>query len=125
MAEKPNISEAEWVVMEALWDLRRAAAVDVVRQLEGSTSWNHRTIRTLLRRLVEKGFVERVKVDGRSQYQPAKRRRSCVRSEGQTFLDRVFRGDACSLLLHFGREARLSPEKLRQLRQMLDEDQPE
>src|SRR5215469_11053814 len=50
-----NISDAEWQVMEAAWSLGEAPAAAIIEELAKSTAWNHRTIRTLLGRLVEKG----------------------------------------------------------------------
>jgi len=116
-----NISNAEWQVMQVLWDLKEATAGMVIARLEGSTDWNHRTIRTLVRRLVDKGLIE-CEVDGqRYIYRPAVSRRACVRDEGRSFVDRVFRGDMSTLLIHFAREAGLNRDKLTELRTLLEE----
>lgn len=109
--------------MEALWEISGGTAADIISRLAASTTWNHRTIRTLLRRLVGKGFIERIEQPGGSTYRAAVRRKDCVRREGRSFLKRVFAGDPGSLLLHFAKEAKLSPEKLNQLRELLDEEQ--
>lgn len=123
MGGEVNISDAEWLVMNVLWKLNGGTAAEVIEQLAETTDWNHRTIRTLLRRLLEKGFVAREEQPGGSRYLPAVRRSECVRREGKSFLQRVFRGDAASLLMHFAREAKLSSKKLDQLRELLDEEQ--
>ena len=117
-----NISDAEWLVMEALWEKAPATPAEIIETVGQRASWNHRTIRTLLRRLVDKGVVERVDDEQRSLYQATVKRRDCVREEGKTFLERVFRGDSRSLLMHFAKEAKLSQEKLKQLRSLLDEE---
>ena len=121
MTNAEKIAASEWLVMQVLWDLKEATASDIIGRLEQETGWNHRTIRTLVRRLVDKGLVTYRAEAQRYVYQPAVSRQSCVREEGQTFLDRVFRGDASSLLLHFARDAGLSREKIKQLRSLLDE----
>lgn len=125
MGEDVNISDAEWVVMDALWLLGRGTAAEIIAELAGATDWNHRTIRTLLGRLVSKGYVERIEQPGGSRYRPLLRRSDGIRREGRSFLQRVFRGDAHSLLLHFAREARLEPDKLRQLRDLLEDNPSE
>jgi BlaI family transcriptional regulator, penicillinase repressor len=118
-----NISDAEWVVMQVLWDLKQATAGEVIARLAGTNDWNHRTVRTLIRRLVDKGLVA-CEVDGqRYLYRPAVSRQACVRDEGRSFVKRVFCGDVSSLLIHFAREAGLDQEKLRELRNLLDDDQ--
>ena len=117
-----NISDAEWTVMQVLWDLKQATAGDVIERLEGATDWNHRTIRTLIRRLVDKGLVLHTVEGQRHLYRPAASRQSCVRDEGRSFLTRVFQGDISSLLTHFAREAGLSRDKIDELRTLLDDD---
>jgi BlaI family penicillinase repressor len=117
-----NISDAEWAVMQVLWDLKQATAGEVIEGLQGSTDWNHRTIRTLIRRLVDKGLVLHTVERQRHLYRPAASRQSCVRDEGRSFLTRVFQGDMSSLLTHFAREAGLSRDKIDELRTLLDDD---
>jgi BlaI family penicillinase repressor len=117
-----NISDAEWAVMQVLWDLKQATAGEVIERLQGSTDWNHRTIRTLIRRLVDKGLVLHTVERQRHLYRPAASRQSCVRDEGRSFLTRVFQGDMSSLLTHFAREAGLSRDKIDELRTLLDDD---
>lgn len=116
-----NISDAEWQVMEVVWSLGGAPAAAIIEELAKSTTWNHRTIRTLLRRLMEKGVLEKQGQGTGSVYRALVPRRARVRSEGRSFLRRMFQGDTTSLLLHFAREAKLPPAKLAQLRKLLDE----
>lgn len=123
MGEDVNISDAEWKVMETLWNLGGSSAAEVISRLAESTNWNHRTVRTMLRRLTEKGFVERTEQPGGSTYTATVRRRDCVRREAKSFMQRVFSGDTNSLLLHFAQESKLGAAKLEQLRRLLDEQQ--
>ena len=122
MTTDANISDAEWRVMEAIWTLGEAPAAAIIDELAKSTAWNHRTIRTLLGRLVEKGVVDKQGQGSRSVYRASVPRRARVRSEGRSFLERMFQGDTTSLLLHFAREAKLPPAKLVQLRHLLDDE---
>lgn len=118
MGDEVNISDAEQVVMEVIWKRGSGSASEIIGDLSSVTEWNHRTIRTMLGRLVDKGVLERVGPN----YRPVVRRTEFVRREGRSFLNKVFGGDAASLLLHFAKEARLSPEKVQQLRAMLEKD---
>src|SRR5580692_9133705 len=120
-----NISDAEWQVMEAAWSLGGAPAAAIIEELAKSTAWNHRTIRTLLGRLVEKGVLEKQGQGAGSVYRTLVPRRARVRSEARSFLKRMFQGDTTSLLLHFAKEAKLGPAKLAQLRELLDEESGE
>jgi len=71
MAESLQISPAEWDVMAIVWDAGSTTAADVIARLSDSHDWSHRTIRTLLARLVEKGALKYT-VDGKAYiYRPA------------------------------------------------------
>jgi BlaI family transcriptional regulator, penicillinase repressor len=122
MAEA-RISDAEWQVMQAVWERKAATAAEVIAALAG-TSWRHRTIRTLLARLVDKGVLAAEPDGNRYLYRPLVSRSKCVRQEGQSFLKRVFGGDAAELLVHFVRGADISPEQIEELKRLLDEKRP-
>jgi BlaI family transcriptional regulator, penicillinase repressor len=119
-----QISDAEWDVMEPIWQVGECTAAEVIRQLRPTHEWNHSTIRTLLARLVEKGALT-YDVDGsRYIYRPAVSRERCVRQEGRSFLDRVFGGDVGALLAHFVADATLDDNQIAQLRQLLAQKKP-
>ena len=121
MAQEVRISDAEWDVMEAVWTRGQATAADVIDDLAEKRGWNHRTIRTLLARLVEKGALH-YEVEGhRYLYRPAVTRQRCVRRESRSFLEKVFAGDVGSLLVHFVKEAEMTPQEVQQLKRLLDE----
>jgi BlaI family penicillinase repressor len=125
MAKIPRISEAEWQVMDVLWRSDAPlAAGDVVHALAATGSdWEPATIKTMLNRLVKKRAL-RFKAEGkRYLYTPAITRQACVRSEGRSFLDRVFGGAAGPLIAHFVEEEKLSKDDIAELRRLLDRKQ--
>jgi len=120
MARALNISDAEWDVMEVVWEAGPCTAGQVIARLGETHDWKHRTIRTLLARLVEKGAL-RYEVDGTAYiYRPAASRKGCVRRESRSFADKVFGGDVAELLVHFVTNASLDEEELERLRALLD-----
>lgn len=124
MADVVQISDAEWDVMESVWEAGACTAADVIRKLRDTHDWNHSTIRTLLARLVEKGALD-YEVDGsRYIYRAALSREQCVRQEGRSFTEKVFGGDVGALLMHFVRDAALEPEQIEELRKLLDDKRP-
>ena len=119
---RPNISESEWSVMEVLWERAPRTASEVVEVLQPTTGWAPNTVRTLLSRLVKKGVLALSKDSaGVREFSPALDREAVVRAEGQSFLDRVFKGAPQSLLVHFASQSKLEPEEVEQLKQLLDE----
>ena len=125
MSELPRISESEWDVMNVLWEDHPQTAQEVSTRLSDRRQWSDRTVKTLLARLVKKGVLA-YEVDGkRYLYRPAVDRESCVAAESRSFLERVHRGAASPLLMHFLRQNKLTPEELSEIRRVLEEHEEE
>ena len=120
MARSIQISNAEWDVLQIVWEIGPCSAADVIKGLSKSRDWNHRTIRTLLSRLVEKSALD-YQVDGsRYIYRAIVSREQCVRQESRSFLEKCFGGDLMEMMVHFSNDSSLSPEELTRLRSLLD-----
>lgn len=59
-----RITASEWEVMRIIWTLGHTHAGEVIRQLQVKRQWTESTTKTLLRRLVSKGYLS-IKEDGR------------------------------------------------------------
>lgn len=125
MSRTPPITDAEWEVMNVLWEQSPLAALEVARALATKTDWHPKTVKTLLGRLVRKGVL-RYRVEGNLYlYSPAVARHRYVRQESASFIERVFGGETTPALAHFVRNANLSKEEIESLRRMLDEKSEE
>ena len=121
MKNVPRISEAEWVVMRVLWSHAGLTANDIVQELKDSVSWNPRTIRTLINRLLNKRAI-RFDREGREyRYSPAVSEEQCTRYERLSFLGRVYRGATKPMLAAFLEEAKLSKKDIAELKAILEE----
>ena len=121
MAQVPQISDAEWEVMKALWEGGPLTAGQIIEAVAGANHWSPRTVKTLLNRLVKKGALA-FEVSGRHYVYRAKvGRDATVRRETRSFLSRVFDGAVAPAVLHFIEQSRLTPDELAQLRKLLDD----
>jgi len=119
----PDITEAEWPIMETLWDQSPQTAPEVAKALRPSTNWAENTVRTMITRLVEKGALKTgTNANGTKTFTPAVKREACVRAESASFLERVFQGAAKPLLVHFASNTKLTPEEARELKKLLDQN---
>lgn len=59
-----NISDSEWEVMRIVWTLKKAYTSQIITELQKKNDWTDSTIKTLMRRLVQKGLLKTEK-DGR------------------------------------------------------------
>lgn len=58
------ITASEWIPMRIIWSLKQAHTGTVISYVQQQTDWSDSTVKTLLRRLQQKGFVQ-TKHDGR------------------------------------------------------------
>lgn len=117
MPRTPPITDAEWEVMNVLWEKSPRTALEVAEALDR----HPKTVKTLLGRLLRKNVL-RYREDGnRYVYSPVIPRQRYVREESASFLERVFGGEATPALVHFVRSTRLSQEEIGELRRILDE----
>ena len=115
-----QLSDAEWIVMNLIWDSQPTEAADVITALGSDNDWSDATVKTMLHRLVKKGALNTEQVGKRYRYTAAVERRACVGKATRSFLDRVFGGDAAPALLHLVKASKLSEDDLAQLRELLN-----
>ncbi len=119
MAATPKISDSEWLIMDVLWRRHPATAVEIAQELNPRTQWQDQTVRTMLRRLMDKKAVK-YRADGKTYYyEPAVTREQCVHVESRSFLERVFGGSAKPLLIQMMQDADLSQEDIAELKRLL------
>jgi BlaI family transcriptional regulator, penicillinase repressor len=120
-----TISDAEWQVMNVVWDGQPLTAQEVIAALEDQADWAPATVKTMLHRLVKKKVLAYEPQGNRYVYRSRARRSDCVKQAGRSFLDRVFGGESAPLLAHFLRNAKLSSDEIAELRQILKEQEGE
>jgi len=95
-----KLTQAEWQIMNALWEKHPATARDVMSRLPGEVKWAYTTIKTMLSRLVEKEAVSEKKHANTSIYEPLVSQRKARLSAFKSLLDQSFDG-AMGPLVHF------------------------
>ncbi|HTW94808.1 MAG TPA: BlaI/MecI/CopY family transcriptional regulator [Tepidisphaeraceae bacterium] len=119
MPEPPSISDAEWEVMNVVWDSSPITSMQIVSRLSKFTDWNPRTIKTLINRLVRKGALAYDTEGNRYLYRPAVGRAQCVGQKSRSFAARVFGGAVGPMLCHFVAHADLTPAEIEELQRIL------
>jgi len=116
-----QISEAESIVMDVLWQQQPLAAEDVVAALAEGQQWQEATIKTLLNRLLNKGAIAAEKQGRRYLYTPVLKREDWLIDESEGLLDRLFGGRIAPLVAHFSEHRKLSRKDIAELRKLLEE----
>jgi BlaI family transcriptional regulator, penicillinase repressor len=115
-----HLSKSEWQIMVALWDHGRATAVDLQAGLQATQPWAYSTVKTMLDRLVEKGYVAARRVGNVYEYTPRVPRRTAVGRMLDDVRDRLFAGSVAPFVQYCIDQKRLTAEDAKTLREMLD-----
>ena len=112
---------AEWKVLLTVWEQGPLAARDVIEALDPETGWSTSTVKTLLRRLVDKGQLRTKRVGNSFLYSAARSPMTALRRAGDALLERAGSGTVGPLLAHLVKRSRLGPDELAELRALLDD----
>lgn len=112
---KKPLGPLEHVVMQILWDCKQATADEVRKALPQDQEFKESTIRTILRRLEEKGYLQH-EVEGRTfVYRPRVKPENVASRQVLGIIDRLCRGSVEKLLVGMVDAELITPEKLREL----------
>lgn len=117
-----QISEAEWQIMKILWSRPGITASQVVEEAAKSSQASDGTIRTYLRRLLDKGALrfEQDSFDSRIYYYyPLVSENEAMACESQSFYKRIMKGKAGVVLASLIEASELSEEEIEALESLL------
>jgi BlaI family penicillinase repressor len=87
-----RLSETEMEVMEVIWGLATSVTVNQLLDIFKSKGWKTSTLSTILKRLIEKGFLTKSMSGKVNYYDPALTLSEYKKYETQTFLSRLYNG---------------------------------
>jgi len=123
--EQKDLSPAEWKVMKIVWEQREGAARDIYSVAGERYGWAVATVKTLLRRLVDKGYLHTKRVGNSYLYRPRRSAVTTLSAAAETLLGYAVDGAVGPVLMTMVKKGRLSPGEIAELRRLLDEIAPE
>ena len=115
-----NISDAEWKIMNVLWEQSPCTITQLTKMLAESTGWTKHTIITLLKRLEEKDAVYYEEGGKAKQYYAKLPQNEVVIEETKHFLDKTFKGRLGLMMNAMIREEAITKEEIDELYQILE-----
>ena len=120
--EKPavELTEAEWEIMRVVWEKEPCAAGTVQEALAKSRDRAYSTVKTIMDRMTEKGFLEIEKIRNLQLF------RSCIsevdakRGEFRKMLKRAFDGALTPMMQFLIEHEGLSKQEASQLRKLVN-----
>ena len=114
-----RLSEAEWKVMNLLWEEAPQTMMQLTNHLKESTGWTKHTVMTFLRRMEEKEAVRYEKGGRAKLYYPKIDRNEAALQETEEFLGKVFDGRMGLMLNTMVEKQALSREEIAELYEIL------
>src|SRR5439155_27134383 len=117
----PNVTDAEWAVLERLWDQGSASIrqlADVLYPKGGASEYA--TVHKLLERLEAKKHVQRKRAEGVYLFETTASRDDVVGRQVEALVNKMYGGSLQPLLLNLVRVKRLTAQELRDLLALVD-----
>ena len=117
---KPEIklNNSELKILNILWEKGSRPAREVALEAAARHGWNKNTTYTLLKNLLEKGYLRREEPN--FVCVPLLEQQEVRRSETRGLIDRLFGGSPGAFLSTFFEEEDLSQDDLAELRRLID-----
>lgn len=118
---KPNVelTESEWSIIKAVWDLEPCTAPAIQEQLQKATGWTYSTVRTLMDRMVAKGVLKAKKEGKLTIYQSAVTRIQAQHGELFYALKHAFNGALTPMVQCLLESNDVSSEELAKLEELI------
>lgn len=115
------LTEAEWTVMECLWEKSPRTGRETVAWLDEKMGWTRSTTLTMLRRLEAKGAVAGDTEGEPKTFRPLIAREEVAVRETENLLDRAYKGSLSLLVSSLTRKQSLPQKEIDELYAILRE----
>ena len=119
MSEIRDLPQAEFEVMDVLWQRGEATVKEVQAELKKDRKLAYTTVATLLNRLRDRGYVEAEERNFAYVFRPLIQREQVVRRKLDDLVMRLFGGDVAPLAAYIAENRNLSPEQIAALEEMV------
>ena len=116
-----SLTEAEWAVMECLWEESPRTGRETVEWLDRRMGWTRSTTLTLLRRLEAKGAVAGDTEGELKTFRPLIAREDAALRETENLLDRAYKGSLSLLVSCLTKKQSLPQSEIDELYAILRE----
>ena len=114
-----KLSPAEWKVMNLCWKLRKATARQIYDASLQDQKRDYQTVKTLLDRITDKGYLKMEKLGPLCIYSPAVSKTSAVAGAVEDFVETVLDNSVAPLYQHLAKNEEISEEEIEVLKDLL------
>ena len=113
-----KLFDAELKVMDVLWGKGDTPAREIARKLTEELGWNVNTTRTVIKRCIQKGAIERTEPNFMCHALIAKE--EVQQAQTEELINRVYDGSTDKLFAALLSRTKLSPEEIKNLKSIVD-----
>jgi len=114
-----HLTEAEWSIMEAVWEHEPAAAPTIQEVLQDRKDWSYSTVKTFMDRMTGKGLLKTERIRNLILYRAAIDRKDAQRGELTRAVTRAFNGAFTPMMQFLLDEHSLSDRELTELERLV------
>ncbi len=114
-----ELTEAEWAIIQTVWDHEPVPAPTVQELLEEQRGWSYSTVKTLMDRMVKKGLLTTERIRNLMLYTSAITRKEAQSKEILKTLKRAFEGAMTPMMQFLLESDHLSHSELDELEAMI------
>ena len=115
-----KISDAEFPIMEYIWDNHPVLAQEIAKFALESFGWKKNTTYTVIKRLVERGAIKRT--DPGIVIEPLVTREQVQQAETDELIDKIYNGSVKNFFVSFLKRENISQEKLDEIKKLLEDN---
>ena len=119
-----NITSAEWRIMRVVWTLKTTTSHEITEILGDSMGWKSATIKTLLRRLVDKNILRAQKQGNKFIYSAIMPETNTIETATKQFFDQLCAQKVGSAIADLIAESNLTAEDVNKIQTQLNQKQP-
>ncbi len=123
--KRSKLSRTEWSLMKICWEKGKVSARVIYEETLKEKKRGYQTVKTMLDRLVKKGYLKREKFGPIWLFNPAVSHSQVVADEIETFTSTVLDDTFTPLFAHLTEKEKLSREEIEALKKLIEEHEEE
>ncbi|MFC1541671.1 BlaI/MecI/CopY family transcriptional regulator [Candidatus Latescibacterota bacterium] len=116
-----DLSKTEWSLMKICWEKGKASVRVIYEETLKEKKRGYQTVKTMLDRMVRKGYLEREKFGPIWLYIPAVSRSKLMAREIEKFANTVLDNTFTPLFVHLEKKEKLTVEEIESLKKLIEE----
>jgi BlaI family transcriptional regulator, penicillinase repressor len=122
---KQGLSKTEWTLMNIAWAKGKATAREIHDVSLSDKQRDYHTVKTMLERIVVKGYLKREKIGPVYLYMPAVSRPKTLAKEIENFATNVLDNTFAPVLMQLSKKENITSDEIAALKQLIEDKEHE